>query len=168
MEQFASLDWYFVKKNWQFATSGTGVCINFMIIMSLNVVGGRRADAARPTSLLLAVWSREEPEGLVLFFLFFFNCRKLTSPFSVFMLMMLSFHQVYEKVAYLLTNLGEPRLSLPHFHSALPPRWLTDTDPFLLLLPHLPLPCPPQSTRGLSPSGRTASLSRCFSSSLST
>lgn len=44
MEQFASLDWYFVKKNFQFATSGTGVCINFMIIMSLNVVGGRRAD----------------------------------------------------------------------------------------------------------------------------
>ncbi|CAB1322581.1 unnamed protein product, partial [Coregonus sp. 'balchen'] len=38
MEKFASLDWVFVKKNWQFATSGTGVCINFMIIMSLNVV----------------------------------------------------------------------------------------------------------------------------------
>ncbi|XP_068578528.1 anoctamin-3 isoform X3 [Cebidichthys violaceus] len=38
MEQFASVTWYFVKKNWQFATSLTGVCINFMIIMSLNVV----------------------------------------------------------------------------------------------------------------------------------
>ncbi|KAK6309381.1 hypothetical protein J4Q44_G00208440 [Coregonus suidteri] len=38
MEKFASLGWEFVKKNWQFATSGTGVCINFMIIMSLNVV----------------------------------------------------------------------------------------------------------------------------------
>ncbi|KAM4572661.1 anoctamin-3 isoform 2-T2 [Odontesthes bonariensis] len=38
MEKFASLNWHFVKKNWQFATSGTGVCINFMIIMSLNVV----------------------------------------------------------------------------------------------------------------------------------
>ncbi|XP_062318538.1 anoctamin-3 isoform X1 [Osmerus eperlanus] len=38
MEKFASFDWEFVKKNWQFATSGTGVCINFMIIMSLNVV----------------------------------------------------------------------------------------------------------------------------------
>ncbi|XP_060891517.1 anoctamin-3 isoform X3 [Labrus mixtus] len=38
MEKFASFGWYFVKKNWQFATSGTGVCINFMIIMSLNVV----------------------------------------------------------------------------------------------------------------------------------
>ncbi|XP_032378982.1 anoctamin-3 isoform X2 [Etheostoma spectabile] len=38
MEKFASFNWYFVKKNWQFATSGTGVCINFMIIMSLNVV----------------------------------------------------------------------------------------------------------------------------------
>ncbi|MGH0141656.1 UNVERIFIED_CONTAM: hypothetical protein FKN15_010469 [Acipenser sinensis] len=37
-EQFASFEWEFVKKNWQFATSGTGVCINFMIIMSLNVV----------------------------------------------------------------------------------------------------------------------------------
>lgn len=72
MEQFASLDWYFVKKNWQFATSGTGVCINFMIIMSLNVVGGRRADAARQTNLLLAVLSREEPEGLFLLFFFFF------------------------------------------------------------------------------------------------
>ena len=39
MEKFASLNWIFVKKTWQFATSGTGVCINFMIIMSLNVVG---------------------------------------------------------------------------------------------------------------------------------
>ncbi|XP_029289657.1 anoctamin-3 isoform X2 [Cottoperca gobio] len=38
MEKFASFNWDFVKKNWQFATSGTGVCINFMIIMSLNVV----------------------------------------------------------------------------------------------------------------------------------
>ncbi|CAF91212.1 unnamed protein product, partial [Tetraodon nigroviridis] len=38
MEKFASISWYFVKKNWQFATSGTGVCINFMTIMSLNVV----------------------------------------------------------------------------------------------------------------------------------
>uniref|UniRef100_A0A6Q2Y4N8 Anoctamin n=1 Tax=Esox lucius TaxID=8010 RepID=A0A6Q2Y4N8_ESOLU len=38
MEKFASFEWEFVKKNWQFATSGTGVCINFMIIMSLNVV----------------------------------------------------------------------------------------------------------------------------------
>lgn len=43
MEKFASINWYFVKKNWQFATSGTGVCINFMIIMSLNVVGRRRS-----------------------------------------------------------------------------------------------------------------------------
>ncbi|XP_042267499.1 anoctamin-3 isoform X3 [Thunnus maccoyii] len=38
MEKFASFNWYFVRKNWQFATSGTGVCINFVIIMSLNVV----------------------------------------------------------------------------------------------------------------------------------
>ncbi|CAH2326157.1 anoctamin-3 isoform X2 [Pelobates cultripes] len=38
MEQFASFKWQFIKKYWQFATSGTGVCINFMIIMSLNVV----------------------------------------------------------------------------------------------------------------------------------
>ncbi|XP_005995135.2 anoctamin-3 [Latimeria chalumnae] len=38
MEQFASFRWDFIKRNWQFATSGTGVCINFMIIMSLNVV----------------------------------------------------------------------------------------------------------------------------------
>ncbi|XP_076863663.1 anoctamin-3 isoform X2 [Brachyhypopomus gauderio] len=38
MEKFASFQWEFVKKNWQFATSGTGVCINFIIIMSLNVV----------------------------------------------------------------------------------------------------------------------------------
>ncbi|KAM8939067.1 anoctamin-3 isoform 2-T2 [Pelodytes ibericus] len=38
MEQFASFKWHFIKKYWQFATSGTGVCINFMIIMSLNVV----------------------------------------------------------------------------------------------------------------------------------
>ncbi|XP_036399069.1 anoctamin-3 [Megalops cyprinoides] len=38
MEKFVSFKWEFVKKNWQFATSGTGVCINFVIIMSLNVV----------------------------------------------------------------------------------------------------------------------------------
>uniref|UniRef100_A0A8D0CN86 Anoctamin n=1 Tax=Scleropages formosus TaxID=113540 RepID=A0A8D0CN86_SCLFO len=38
MEHFASFKWEFVRKNWQFATSGTAVCINFMIIMSLNVV----------------------------------------------------------------------------------------------------------------------------------
>ncbi|XP_063053970.1 anoctamin-3 [Engraulis encrasicolus] len=38
MEKFVSFQWEFVKKNWQFATSGTGVFINFMIIMSLNVV----------------------------------------------------------------------------------------------------------------------------------
>ncbi|MEQ2286651.1 Anoctamin-3, partial [Ameca splendens] len=38
MEKFASFNWDFIQKNWQFATSGTGVCINFMIIMSLNVV----------------------------------------------------------------------------------------------------------------------------------
>uniref|UniRef100_A0A3P9IU75 Anoctamin n=1 Tax=Oryzias latipes TaxID=8090 RepID=A0A3P9IU75_ORYLA len=38
MEKFASFRWHFVKKNLQFATSGTGVCLNFMIIMSLNVV----------------------------------------------------------------------------------------------------------------------------------
>lgn len=39
MEKFASIHWDFLKRNLQFATSGTGVCINFMIIMSLNVVG---------------------------------------------------------------------------------------------------------------------------------
>ncbi|ETE64554.1 Anoctamin-3, partial [Ophiophagus hannah] len=38
MERFASFQWYFIKMYWQFATSGTGVCINFIIIMSLNVV----------------------------------------------------------------------------------------------------------------------------------
>ncbi|XP_067850194.1 anoctamin-3 [Heptranchias perlo] len=38
MEIFASFQWEFVKKNWQFATAGTGVCINFVIIMFLNVV----------------------------------------------------------------------------------------------------------------------------------
>ncbi|MEE6499042.1 hypothetical protein FKM82_003294 [Ascaphus truei] len=38
MEQFASFKWHVIEKYWQFATSGTGVCINFMIIMSLNVV----------------------------------------------------------------------------------------------------------------------------------
>lgn len=67
MEQFASLDWYFVKKNWQFATSGTGVCINFMIIMSLNVVGGRRADTSSSAVLTpnksVVGLSREEPDG---------------------------------------------------------------------------------------------------------
>ncbi|XP_078271613.1 anoctamin-3 isoform X2 [Rhinoraja longicauda] len=38
MELFASFRWEFVKKNWQFATAGSGVCINFAIIMALNVV----------------------------------------------------------------------------------------------------------------------------------
>ncbi|KAK9409946.1 anoctamin-3 [Crotalus adamanteus] len=38
MERFASFQWYVIKMYWQFATSGTGVCINFIIIMSLNVV----------------------------------------------------------------------------------------------------------------------------------
>ncbi|XP_055522089.1 anoctamin-3-like isoform X2 [Leucoraja erinacea] len=43
MELFASFRWEFVKKNWQFATAGSGVCINFAIIMSLNVVYERVA-----------------------------------------------------------------------------------------------------------------------------
>ncbi|CAB1331840.1 unnamed protein product [Coregonus sp. 'balchen'] len=38
MVSVSGIFFMFVKKNWQFATSGTGVCINFMIIMSLNVV----------------------------------------------------------------------------------------------------------------------------------
>uniref|UniRef100_A0A4W3JJK4 Anoctamin n=1 Tax=Callorhinchus milii TaxID=7868 RepID=A0A4W3JJK4_CALMI len=38
MEFFASFQWEFIKKNLQFATAGTGVCLNFIIIMSLNVV----------------------------------------------------------------------------------------------------------------------------------
>ncbi|XP_031715512.1 anoctamin-3 isoform X3 [Anarrhichthys ocellatus] len=80
MEQFASVTWYFVKKNWQFATSLTGVCINFMIIMSLNMV--------------------------------------------------------YEKVAYLLTNLGE---RCPHAAGI-----------YTFIISWLPsidfLPCPPQTT----------------------
>nr|KAF6436852.1 anoctamin 3 [Molossus molossus] len=37
MEQFASFKWHFVKQHWQFATSGAAVCINFVIIMALNV-----------------------------------------------------------------------------------------------------------------------------------
>lgn len=35
------------------------------------------------------------------------------------MLITLLSHQVYEKVAYLLTNLGEPQPSLSHVHAAL-------------------------------------------------
>ncbi|XP_072448833.1 anoctamin-3 isoform X4 [Chiloscyllium punctatum] len=38
MEIFSTFQWDFVKKHWQFVTAGTGVCINFIIIMSLNVV----------------------------------------------------------------------------------------------------------------------------------
>uniref|UniRef100_G3U2S5 Anoctamin n=1 Tax=Loxodonta africana TaxID=9785 RepID=G3U2S5_LOXAF len=38
MEQFASFKWSFIKQHWQFATSAAGVCINFVIIMMLNVV----------------------------------------------------------------------------------------------------------------------------------
>lgn len=38
MEQFASFKWNFVKQHWQFATSGAAVCINFVIIMALNLV----------------------------------------------------------------------------------------------------------------------------------
>ncbi|XP_056273218.1 anoctamin-3 isoform X2 [Pseudoliparis swirei] len=87
MEKFSSFDWKFLKKNWQFATSGTGVCINFMIIMSLNVV--------------------------------------------------------YEKVAYLLTNLGEP---CPHaagvytfIISCLPSRIFSMSTPNDLCFPAPPL-----------------------------
>lgn len=38
MEQFASFKWNFIKQHWQFATSAAAVCINFVIIMALNVV----------------------------------------------------------------------------------------------------------------------------------
>ncbi|KAB0348291.1 hypothetical protein FD754_013148 [Muntiacus muntjak] len=37
MEQFASFKWNFIKQHWQFATSAAAVCINFVIIMALNV-----------------------------------------------------------------------------------------------------------------------------------
>ncbi|GAB1286670.1 Anoctamin-3 [Apodemus speciosus] len=37
MEQFASFKWNFIKQHWQFATSGAAVCINFVIIMLLNL-----------------------------------------------------------------------------------------------------------------------------------
>ena len=57
MEKFASFDWEFVKKNWQFATSGTGVCINFVIIMSLNVVGVvQTPPLALPPCSLGLIW----------------------------------------------------------------------------------------------------------------
>jgi hypothetical protein len=38
MEQFASFKWNFIKQHWQFATSAAAVCINFIIIMLLNLV----------------------------------------------------------------------------------------------------------------------------------
>lgn len=38
MEQFASFKWNFIKQHWQFATSAAAVCINFVIIMVLNLV----------------------------------------------------------------------------------------------------------------------------------
>uniref|UniRef100_A0A8C7MCC6 Anoctamin n=1 Tax=Oncorhynchus kisutch TaxID=8019 RepID=A0A8C7MCC6_ONCKI len=56
MEKFASFDWEFVKKNWQFATSGTGVCINFMIIMSLNVVEHPRTESEWENSFALKMF----------------------------------------------------------------------------------------------------------------
>ncbi|XP_015290452.3 anoctamin-3 isoform X1 [Macaca fascicularis] len=37
MEQFASFKWNFIKQYWQFATSAAAVCINFIIIMLLNL-----------------------------------------------------------------------------------------------------------------------------------
>ncbi|OBS71520.1 hypothetical protein A6R68_13903, partial [Neotoma lepida] len=37
MEQFASFKWNFIKQHWQFATSAAAVCINFVIIMLLNL-----------------------------------------------------------------------------------------------------------------------------------
>ncbi|XP_006109418.2 anoctamin-3-like, partial [Myotis lucifugus] len=37
MEQFASFKWNFIKQHWQFATSAAAVCINFVIIMVLNL-----------------------------------------------------------------------------------------------------------------------------------
>uniref|UniRef100_A0A674HXV4 Anoctamin n=1 Tax=Terrapene triunguis TaxID=2587831 RepID=A0A674HXV4_9SAUR len=56
MEQFASFQWYFIKKYWQFATSGTGVCINFMIIMSLNVVKHPRTESEWENSFALKMF----------------------------------------------------------------------------------------------------------------
>ncbi|KAM7327608.1 hypothetical protein ACRRTK_013975 [Alexandromys fortis] len=38
MEQFASFKWNFIKQHWQFATSAAAVCINFIIIMLLNLL----------------------------------------------------------------------------------------------------------------------------------
>lgn len=40
---FAAFKWALIRNNSQVATTGTAVCINFCIIMLLNVVSERRA-----------------------------------------------------------------------------------------------------------------------------
>lgn len=50
MEQFASFKWNFIKQHWQFATSGAAVCINFIIIMLLNLVSVRGIISHRHTN----------------------------------------------------------------------------------------------------------------------
>lgn len=46
---FAAFKWALIRNNSQVATTGTAVCINFCIIMLLNVVSERRGD--EPTGL---------------------------------------------------------------------------------------------------------------------
>lgn len=161
MEKFASLNWYFVKKNWQFATSGTGVCINFMIIMSLNVVGVL-------TSVISYIFeARRAVFSLRVLFCVSILWSRPSSTFSLLMLMSI----------VTLPGVWEGRLSADKFRWALSARRVHSYLNYLSLsmrlasifisLAHLTtLFLPPQSTPGQSLSGRTALLWRCSYSSL--
>lgn len=159
MEKFASFNWHFVKKNWQFATSGTGVCINFMIIMSLNVVGVQTGASSamftyrRPVNVPWNVYSRK--------------CHIRGQKVSFLCVIADSFLadvcQVYEKVAYLLTNLGKHNTLANIVITLVPDCWQAFIPPL-----SSPYYLPLQSIQGQSLNGRTVLLSKCSSSNLLT
>uniref|UniRef100_A0A2K6ESW5 Anoctamin n=1 Tax=Propithecus coquereli TaxID=379532 RepID=A0A2K6ESW5_PROCO len=56
MERFASFKWNFIKQHWQFATSAAAVCINFIIIMLLNLVKYPRTESEWENSFALKMF----------------------------------------------------------------------------------------------------------------
>lgn len=68
---FAAFKWALIRNNSQVATTGTAVCINFCIIMLLNVVSGCRVTRQRHrvcaprwgvSSVAKGTWSQRGPE----------------------------------------------------------------------------------------------------------
>ena len=93
--------------------------------------------------------------------------RRASQTFACWCSRVLSSCQVYEKVAYLLTNLGELCAHAACICAFIISRFPDGGQPFIFSSPTpQPLSPPLQSIRGQSPSGRTASLWRCSSSSL--